>query len=207
MLHFPRWQIVLIVLVVLGGLPGHPAELLSARDGGELAELDAEAPAGARPRPPGRRLPALRGRQDRLRPAAPPHAAQRRPQGDARAAHASAIPGLPSRTTASSSASAIPSRSRTPGPGWRRSATRSSPRCSAVRASTSSISPISPDGVAVFTLFAGGAHPTGPRHRQPVDRGHQPAHRRTRHDRAEHPAPGRRPHPGRGAGPRRSRRG
>ena len=35
----------------------------------------------------------------------------------------------------------------------------------------------------------------------PIDRGRRPARQRTRHDRADHPAPGRRPHPRAGAGP------
>ena len=63
------------------------------------------------------------------------------------------------------------------------------------------------DGLARFTYSPAGLTAARPRHRRPVDRGHQPPHQRTRHDRAEHPAPGRRPHPGRGARPRRSGRG
>ena len=41
----------------------------------------------------------------------------------------------------------------------------------------------------------------GPPRRRPGDRGHAPPRRRARHDRAQHPAPGRRPHPRPGAGP------
>ena len=97
MLHFPRWQDRPHPAGRPGGLHRDPAELLPARDGRELAELDAEAPDRARPRPAGRRLSSLRGRPDRLRRSATAHAAQRRPQRDARASRASATPASPSR--------------------------------------------------------------------------------------------------------------
>ncbi len=54
-------------------------------------------------------------------------------------------------------------------------------------------------------IFAGGPDAADPRYRQPVDRGHRPPHRRAGNHGAEHPAPGRRPHPGRGARPWRPR--
>ncbi len=59
-------------------------------------------------------------------------------------------------------------------------------------------------GLFTLQLTEDGLEQRVRRHRRSVDRGHRPPHRRTRHDRAEHPAAGQRPHPRRGAGPRRS---
>ena len=61
--------------------------------------------------------------------------------------------------------------------------------------------PRQPDGLIQLTLHRRGRQRPRPPRRRPGDRGHPPARRRARHDRAEHPAPGRRPHPGPGAGP------
>ncbi len=49
-------------------------------------------------------------------------------------------------------------------------------------------------------LSAGSVYEFDLRHRPAIHRGHRPAHQRTRHDRAFDPAPGRRPHPRRGPG-------
>ena len=181
---------------------GH-SEFLLRFERGQMAELDTAPAGGPRPRPAGRRLSALPGRPDRLRPEAPAHAGRRHPQGDARgSAHRLHRPRHPGRSGSAARARPQPARRGEQAP---RSAAqfaerrhhrrlirlRVRPQRCRQRTGALHLRPERPDA----------AHP---RHRPAVDRGDQPAHQPAWHHRAVDRAPGQRPHPGGGARPRRS---
>ena len=184
MLHIARWKVTLILLVIVAGDRRGHSQLLLRQHGRRLARLAAAAAGGARPRSAGRRLSALRGRPRRLCPETP---ARRWSATSARRCwtiRASAIPVSASRGRRYSCASAIST-------GSTMSRKRLEPLRNPLNTTLLGGSSVyefdltvADDGLVRFVYSDAGLTQRVRGIVAAVDRGHQPAHQRTRHDRA-----------------------
>ena len=165
MLYFPRWKIALILLVVLAALVAVIPNFFSRETVANWPSwlpkqqlvLGLDLQGGAYLLYEVDRTDYVEKRLRTL--------PQRRAEGDARSSRASAIPGLASRATASSSASATRHRRISPGPGSRRCAIRCRPTLLGGAGVNEFDLTVSGDGVMRLLIFARGPRAAGARHR------------------------------------------